>query len=450
MGSVHLNDEDFWGWLKNPGTDSENIDGYLRLIASNQENPEYVIKLKKENDLNRSTDNIMRNLSRWMPREYFLELQFCAKTFAGICGTIFPPLVSHIEQLAYIEWLLYMEPGYLKYRDHLVHMFKVAFAGDRFLANEDIINKIYKCQSGETEKNGHFNGWLKENRLTFPGKGKDADQKDVIKMAFFIAALFHDFGYGYFFQNKYQERLFKINTWLQPGTDLTDNNTPFFQKFRKSLPYYFIEHHHMWCSKMDTAIGDKQKRRLVSGFLRDCLPLNHSIASTFTILEITEKFWEAGALNEKLYIAFQLAAEAIMIHDMTCKENWLHLGVQNENHFLHNQSYESVPLATLLILADELSVWNRFRISSRQSKNQREIIFQMNDENNPQKIEIDILDKELRITPHYKTPEESESNIFWKDFKKGMNCFKQDIQEGSPMFFMDYEIIVSQKKTEIG
>lgn len=434
MDRISLNNRDFWGWLKN--LSSEKLGGYLRLIAENQTNPEYVIKLKKENDLNKSTDNIMKKLSLLMPREYFLELQFCAKTFAGICGTIFPPLVSHIEQLAYIEWLLYMEPGYPKYRDHLVHMFKVAFTGDRLLTYGDISEKICHLQfnSEKPDQPEHFKKWLKENRLILP---EEADQKGILQMAFFLAAIFHDFGYGYYFHNLYQERLFKINTWLQPGTDLTDINTPFFQRFRKSLPYFFIEQHHMGCSKLDKAVEDKHKKRIISGFFRDCLPLNHSIASTFTILEIAEKFWEAGALNKKLYIAFQLAAEAIMIHDMTCKKNWLHLGDGNEDHFLNTQSYKSIPLAILLILTDELSVWKRFRIQTGQSNSQREIIFQMTDENTPQEIEIEIQDKELLITPYYKNSEEKVFNALEKKFTgKDLECLKQ----GETTMFMDYKL----------
>lgn len=436
MGQIIINNEELWKWMK--GFKNGSINDYLRLIAANQENPEYIIMRKKENSFQKSPDNIMKNLSLLVPREYFLELQYCAKTFAGICGTIFPPLVTHIEQLAYIEWLLYTEPGYLKYRDHLVHMFKVAFTGDRLLTNEDISKKICGIQF-HSEKPEHFNKWLKANRLILP-KG-EADQEDILKIAFFLAAIFHDIGYGYFFHNLYQERLFLINTWLQPGTDLTDINTPFFKQFRKSLPYFFIEQHHMWCSKMDKSIDDKQKQRLVSGFFRDCLPLNHSIASTFTILEIAEKFREAGALNKKLYIAFHLAAEAIMTHDMTCKKNWLHLGVESENHFLNNQSYKSIPIGTLLILADELSVWNRFRIIPKHSENQREVITQMDDKNVPQKIEVEILDKELRLTPYYKTPEEKAFDILGKTFSENWDCFSQN---KSPMF-MDYKMKINAK-----
>lgn len=436
MGRIILNNENLWEWMKE--FKNLSIGDYLRLIALNQENPEYIIMRKKENSLLKSTDNIMKNLSLLVPREYFLELQFCAKTFAGICGTIFPPLVTHIEQLAYIEWLLYTEPGYPKYRDHLVHMFKVAFTGDRLLINEDIFEKIRGLQF-QSEKPKHFKKWLRENRLILPKE--EADQKEILKMAFFLAALFHDFGYGYFFHNLYQERLLKINTWLQPGTDLTEINTPFFNRFKKSLPYFFIEHHHMWCAKMDKSIKEEQKQRLVSGFFRDCLPLNHSIASTFTILEIAEKFWEAGALNKKLYIAFQLAAEAIMIHDMTCKENWLHLGFDNGNHFLNNKSYKATPLGILLVLADELSVWNRFRIIPSHSKNQREVRNQMDDKNVPQKIEIEVLNKELQLVPYYETPEEKAADILGKTFYEDLDCFKQD----GAATFMEYKVVINPK-----
>ena len=397
----------------------KTLNDYIKLIADNQANSGYITKLKKEYFNEKSSNDIMRNLSLFVPREYFLELQFCAKTIASMFGTIFPPLISHIDQLAYIEWLLYTEPGYTKSRDHLVHMFKVAFVGDRLLSNNNILEKICELQF-EAE---HFKEWSKDSKFNIYLTNEN-DQKDIVKMAFILASVFHDFGYGYFFHNLYQGRLFKINKWLQPGSDLTDIDTPFFEKFKKSLPYFYIEQKHKWGIKSKTFINEEQKKRLISGFFRDCLPLNHSIASTFTILDIAERLWDSGALNEKLYVSFQLAAEAIMIHDMTERKNWMHLDYKKKKHFLDNQSYKSIPIAILLILADVLAVWNRFKMKSKHSGNNEEITYQIDNEYVPKEIDIEILDKKIIIKPIYKTPKEKRYyenyDVLGKKFQKDL------------------------------
>jgi hypothetical protein len=427
MARIILDNEHLWKWMAigKSKDDTGTLDDFLRLIADNQVNEDYIIKLKKENYL-KQPDDIMKNLSLMMPREYFLELQFCAKTIAALFGTIFPPLASHIEQLAYIEWLLYTEPGYTKYRDHLVHMFKVAFAGHCLLSYHILLEKICLFQF----QSQHFEKWIKDKFHI-----SEEEHKEIIRMAFFLAAIFHDFGYGYYFHNRYQQRLYKINDWLLPGPDLTDINGPLFQKFKTSLPYSYIEDNHLWCSKSDK-LNDTQKPILISGFFRDCLPLNHSIASTFTIMNIVKNLWDVGALNDKLYLAFQLAAEAIMIHDMTCRHNWMHLNFGKKDHFLDSQSYKEIPISVLLILADELAVWNRFEIKPVHSGNYQEIRYKIDQEFVPKKIEIEMLDKKLQLKPYYRTTKGRNRDILRKKIKEDLDFFKHN---ESPMF-MDYEI----------
>lgn len=433
MDRIFLDNEHLWKWMAigKSKDDTKTLDYYLRIIAHNQVNEDYIIKLKKENYF-KQPDDIMKNLSLMMPREYFLELQFCAKTIAAVFGTVFPPLASHIEQLAYIEWLLYTEPGYTKYRDHLVHMFKVAFAGDRLLSI--FLERICLFQF----QSPHFKKWIK-GKFNISVIKKE-ERKEIIRMAFFLAAVFHDFGYGYYFHNRYQQRLYKINDWLLPGADLTDINGPLFQKFKTSLPYSFIEENHIWCSKSDK-LNDMQKPLIISGFFRDCLPLNHSIASTFTIMNIAENLWDSGALNDNLYIAFQLAAEAIMIHDMTDKQNSLHLNFGKKDHFLNTQSYKSIPIAVLLILADELAVWNRFKIKPVHSGNDEEIRYKMDKELVPNKIEIEIMKDKLQLKPYYRTTRKKDYNILRKKFKERFDFFKCKKSQ----MFMDYKIEIDSE-----
>ena len=100
---------------------------------------------------------------------------------------------------------------------------------------------------------------------------------------------------------------------------------------------------------------------IIAGFYRDCIRLNHSIASTFFIIDVAESLKLSGVLSQQLYVAFQLAAEACMIHDMTENGKWTHLDTNDKenDHFIDCRDHENIPLAMLLILSDELSIWSR-------------------------------------------------------------------------------------------
>jgi hypothetical protein len=432
---IDLKNENLWKWLA-LGRDSKigsHIDDYLELIAKYQAHDGYIVKLMKHNQ--QDAGDTMKNLSQFMPRKYFLEIQYCAETFARVFGQVFPPLLPHVEQLAYIEWLLYTEPGYKKYRDHLVHMFKVAFVGDCFLNDKKFIRELTYKQF----KPGHFRDWCKYKRFNISAL-RIKEKKEIMKMAFFLAAIFHDFGYGYFYHNLYAGRLFKLNDWLPSGADFTNINTPFFKKIEKSLPFFYVKQKHNWYKEFGHA-GKQQEKLLISGFFRDCLPLNHSIASMFTILDIAEKFREVCALNDELYIAFQIAAEAIMLHDMTGKKNWLHLAPGKNDHFLNSESYKESPLAVLLIYADELSVWERYRLKTKPNKNINELIYYLDINNVIEDIKINIDHKsktvELIISPNERVEE------FKNDLKKNLGFFKQKPSDDNESFdFCGYQISV--------
>ena len=356
MSNIILSNQSFWSWLAPQKNKNGNtIESCLRHFGDNQLDKDYIIALRKNTPPNSSS--LMNKLAVSVPRMYFLELQFCAMVYGKIFSQVFPPLAAHVDQLTYIEWLLYVEPENMKYRDHLVHMFKVAFVGDQLFEDKKFLEKVVELQFNSP----HFKDWQQAKKFSVVG----SDKETIIKMAFFLTSIFHDFGYGYFLLRKYNDKVSKINEWLMPPSDFLDFNSPFAQIIFESLPASFIETRHEWLGK-NGQNKDYFRNKSISGFFRDCLPLNHSIASCFFILDIAEKLRKARALKSSLYIAFQLAAEAAMIHDMTDNKRWMHLYQEkNACHFLDQKTQESVPLAMLLILADELSIWNRPRIESR-------------------------------------------------------------------------------------
>jgi len=407
---IELSDKSFWHWLDmNNQATKKGIYKYIDMITSSLSDNSYIVHMVNELDYTNNS-NIMEKLSSYIPRDYFLELHYCISIYATIFGKILPPLISYVDELGYIEWLLYTETEFPNYRDHLVHMFKVAFVCDRLLSFGDILSKVIECQFNSK----HFKDWCEKLRI-FPSLWEDEDKKRVLEIALFLAAIFHDFGYGYYFLNRYQEKLFKLYQWLLPGADHLDINFSGTQTLLKSLPFYFIQTHHSWLLQKEKELDkSKIKNSIIAGFFRDCLPFNHSIASMFFILDIFEKLYRERAFDEKLFIAFQLVAEACMIHDLTKKDKWAHLTIQKCGHFIDCESQKNIPLAVLLILADELSIWKRPRLNAS-PKNYGAVTYTLT-KNPPNQIIIDTVNTD------------EEKQFFLITFK-GNNDLKEDIKK---------------------
>ena len=394
MNDIRLTfrDKDFWGWLLNPEP-SSGTTRYLSRIAKNQIEAGYVLDLLKEDQYDRQSSEIFEKLSYYMPRQYFLEVDFCAYTYATIFSQVFPPLMARVGELAYTEWLLYTEPDILRYRDHLVHMFKVAYVGDQLLSIDDLKANLTSSQF----QCSHFDKWCRDRVLNLSSFNQD-DKNEIMDLAFFFAALFHDFGYGYFFHRKYKGRLFRLYEWLLPGSDLTDSTSRGVQLMLRSLACAFVKHNHAWFNLSERIKASQTlQRSVVSGFLHDCLPLNHGIASTFFIVDITEKLWAAKAINSKLYIALHLAAEAAMIHDMKNQDTWAHLSPKKQNHFLDTDCHNHVPLALLLIFADELASWRRYQLRAEPKGDK--VTYSMDSSNIPEEIALIVSNDSITVQP---------------------------------------------------
>jgi hypothetical protein len=301
----------------------------------------------------------IRKLWESVPIWYYEELLYCAQAYSILFGILFPNLVDHVEELAYTEWLLYTEPENRKYRDHLVHMFKVAYVCQNLVSQKKFLNKIASLQT----KSEHFKKWLKNASLE--NHFNEENSQDLIRIALFISSVFHDFGYGYYFLNSYKRRLHKTNAWLLPGADPTCCDLESTRKLLKSLPAEFVRTYHQNKDKNEATIISGQK---IAAFFYNNRLLNHSVASTFFIIDLCEKLYELEAISGPLYIAFQLAAEICMIHDMTGPNKWMdlrpHYKDGSDSHFINKNFQNRIPLSMVFILADELAVWNRPRMRS--------------------------------------------------------------------------------------
>ena len=425
MNSIHLDDNSFWEWL-NLGIVAQKPENryfrpnsnrdYVRLLSLLMQNHWDSIALNTHvGGISKSTRTLDR-LSRYIPRKYFLELQFCLAAYSSVFATLFPSMLSHLDNLPYIEWLLYMEPDDERYRDHLVHMFRVAFVCDRLIQLLAIRQKAGEFQFSSR----HFLKWCQERLDTDPSSWDDSRKDRVLYAATYLSAVFHDVGYGYHFLSKYRQRLAGVLPVLTQGEATADLHHRDMVNIRNSLAAKFVSKYH--CAFQDKGSLDNQEsfpanqEVILSGFFRDNLGLNHSVASGIFLVDLAGSLYDRHAISDDLYIAFHLAAEAAMLHDMTENDKWLHFSTNKRKNFLDCEKQREVPIAALLCVADNLELGRRPRISKKVEDTQ--CIFSMEDKSgNMTKIEHDESKRCLTVEPR--------NLILKKDFifDSEKNCF---------------------------
>jgi len=347
MTKIILSDKSFWEWVTSI---VHNPKG--NIFSDMGQEPDFGRYFAEVGNFQRDDNDfsIFQSLKERMPREYFREMEYCALAFSKIFQGTFPPLARQIEQLAYIEWLCYIEPENPEYRDHFVHMLKVAFLCWKVIEDKKALtlSRIVNWQFSSK----HFIRWYKRERIYF----SEARKSDIMHCAILLASIFHDFGYGYKFLRRYEEKLSKLNLLGCDSVDITKERAKIL---KKSLLGEFILSHHAWF-RNNAQLSLIQKENILLGFIRDCLPLNHSVASSLVVLDIAEDLYRSQAIIPELYLAFQIAAESCLLHDLTNHERYLHLGNRsNSKHLLDFNCHKKVPAAILLIFADELSIWGR-------------------------------------------------------------------------------------------
>lgn len=434
MKKIILKDARFWDWMDGDNKyNKAGLVGYTDIIVELIGRADYLSWMSNPGK-SLEHSKIMNNLSLIMPRRYFLEVQYCAKAYATLFGKLFPTLAVHVDQLAYIEWLLYTEPDNPGYRDHLVHMFKVAFVCEQFLSMNRLLTKVVNSQF----QSKHFLEWCDMQEIKVAAWSFETKKK-VVKIALFLAGLFHDFGYGYYFHSKYKNKLFKIHQWLFPDANQVDTNTCGTRMMLRSLPSAFVKKYHWWLRKNESKENKSEnKNEVVAGFYRDCLPLNHSVASAFFVVDLAESLWRSEALSEQLYVALHLAAEACMIHDMTENDKWVHFAAKNNNneHFIDCSDHNSIPLAMLLILSDELSVWNRPRLKTK-GEGSKSVLYTFETSDVPEKIEL--LVNETVPNPWIRISANKNSETIKKNFKK-LKCFSGKVESENKRSILGYAL----------
>ena len=425
MKKIIIGNTKFWDWMDR---DKAGLVGYTDIIIGLIGHTDYLSWMSNSGE-SLEHSKIMNNLSLIMPRKYFLEVQYCAKAYATLFGKFFPTLAVYVDQLAYIEWLLYTEPDNPGYRDHLVHMFKVAFVCDQFLSVDHLCQKVVDSQF----QSEHFLAWCDMQEIKVVAWDFEIRTK-VVKIALFLSGLFHDFGYGYYFHSKYKNKLFKIYQWFLPDANLVDTNTWGTRMMLRSLPSAFVKKYHWWLRENKS----KNEDEVIAGFYRDCLPLNHSVASAFFVVDLAENLWRSEAISQQLYVALQLAAEACMIHDMTGIDNWVHFAAKNNSeHFIDCSDHNSIPLAMLVILSDELSVWDRPRLEIK-GNGSESVLYTLKTSKVPEKIELFI--SEARSNPWIRIRVDKKNCRTIEEKIKNLKCFMGKVESENKRSILGYTL----------
>lgn len=425
MNSIHLDVNSFWKWMSLGAADGrpggnciprKSNKEYVQLLSLMMEGHWGSIAFNRPAGEAAKGIRTLDRLSRCIPRKYFVELLYCLAAYSSVFATLFPSMLPHLDNLAYIEWLLYMETDDERYRDHLVHMFQVAYACDRIMQLRIIRQKCLKFQFSSQ----HFLKWCQEQRRTDPSSWSSERQERVLYAAIYLSAIFHDVGYGYHFLCKYRQRLAGLLPALTQGEATADLHHRDMINMRDSLAAKYVsKHHHAFREIQD----HKQKESpsanrevILSGFFRDNLTLNHSTASGILLMDLARGLYDHNAISDDLFISFHLAAEAAMLHDMTKKDRWLHFSTQKNSNFLDCKKQREVPIATLLCFADNMELGGRPRCRPI-SEDTRCTFLMKTETGEKSSIKYDEEKQCLSVTPQDRISKED----FIFDSKK--NCF---------------------------
>jgi hypothetical protein len=416
VNSIRLDEDSFWEWMSLgiPGQESGSPDflpksnrGHVRLLSTMMENQWESIALNRlSSKSSLKTARTLDSLSRHIPRKYLLELQFCLAAYSSVFATLFPSMLSHLDDLGYIEWLLHMEPDNERYRDHLVHMFRVAFVCNRLMQLQAIRQKAKKFQFSSA----HFLGWCEETLHKNPNEWDTLKKDRILYAAIYLAAIFHDVGYGYYYLNLYRQRLTRVLPSLIRTETTADLQHGDMSHMRASLAAEFVKKYH---NAFKATGFPANEEVILSGFIRDNIVLNHSVASTMFLEDLAGNLYDRRAISDELYAAFHLAAEAAMLHDMTEDHKWLHFSTGSRGQFLDRKKQREVPIAALLCFADNLELRGRPRFEKRINDLECTILIQDEHENRTN-IEYDASKKCLTLEPKGLIPE----NDFIFDLEK--------------------------------
>lgn len=335
------------------------------------------------------------------PKEYFDKIIFVSTHYLQICDEILPfikPLVSHN---VYFEWLMYLEMDKI-YRDHLTHQYRVACLGQWFLdehCNDFQILKKIKDSKPLQE----FSAKIDFNLKNFG--------KEDLRKAWWIAALFHDWGYLFTTYSKLEQKIsnvfFTYNTNSINNFDLllkksSFSNSMVFKYFEKQLitSKCFKRYHLNDIECKDGYHNDYKSVNVESyedvyNLIKRNLLFNHSVLGALNLLLAFDQLQKEYYVDNKTKFIFELAAMSILTHDFDSNTKF--------KGFDNNINYEEYPLSFFLIFCDQLQDWQRpiLKYSDKPNKDETSFSKVITFENACKNIDINLNNNLWNINYHF-------------------------------------------------
>jgi len=336
---------------------------------------------------------------KFFPQEYFEKLEFVVNIYVQICDKIHPCLKKLVAHYVYFEWLMYLELDNKRYRDHLVHQFRVACIGHHFLKNDGKKNHIPFNILAKLNESKSVIGLCERLNLS----SSDITSDDLDK-AWWLSALFHDWGYLFTTFDKLEDKIeasfYTYNNDCINNFDLLFNN----EEFKHTLVYKFFQDklknsccfQHFTINRFDNDAhkcnNDKNFRdpqylkwktekdkteqkdafekllhENVLNLMRRNLKNNHSVLGALNLLLTIEEISRKYIVTPKTWLIFNIAAITVLTHDFDDYKKF--------DGFTPEIDFEDYPLSFLLILCDQLQEWSRPVVKSDTDKNKVSIEF---------------------------------------------------------------------------
>ncbi len=265
-------------------------------------------------------------------------------------GRFHPSFEAVLRNHLYFEVLLYADTDRVMYREHIVHPYRVLAIGAHLMTE---LPRLVPAMSDALKQQPHVPQLLSDLQL-----GKDVfddSKRQVLKTAWWLAAVFHDIGFPFlFFSRNLEPRIQQAYPVYTGGTA---------GRVAAATPEHLLRRalfRDLWCPRGQDAAC--YSSRHASSFVSENLHSNHSLIGGISLLAMLEEMESVYRVSPEQALAFHLAADAVCFHDLIGTEKLA--GPPSSADLL---TFENRPLAWLLALCDELQDWGRPQVRFRRS-----------------------------------------------------------------------------------
>lgn len=372
--------------------------------------------------LHTQKDSEWETLLSKVPQKFRDELEFAYAFIFEALRHIAPNFDTIWANHGYMEWLLYHNLDHERYREHIVHPVKVAVLAQWLLRESGRIEQV-ASNLGNDE---HVQRCLSQLSLSQSFFLSHGDAHKVIKSALWLAGLCHDFGYGHNFACQVERRLrdsYGFYAGDVVGGSVSGVNRHSIE--RSLLLRYLLDEssvqHILLHKRLPDVTGISPQEDWRVSLYRN-LYSNHSVAGGLNLLCLLEEIIEYWTdVDPRLVLVFELAAEAVFLHDLTKEDKYVCPGnphrtttpvgaCQNTRPLIN---FRDTPLAVILISADELQDWGRPRLEYKQSTASDEMRVKFREPCHPMKVAWDPVPEDdrprtLRLVLNKQMPDDRE------------------------------------------